>query len=119
MNNVATSSVNFRIIATPESTISDIERAYSLGWLKDKKTKETLIKEINAMVKLEKKIDKIEDKDKNGKKVTKLIERIEKKINKVLAQALKLELKLYNKGKIVNDKANEILQEDIQWLINN
>jgi hypothetical protein len=119
MNNTATSSVNFRIIATPESTISDIERAYTLGWIKDKKTKETLIKEINAMIKLEKKIDKIEERDKNGEKITKLIEKVEKKIDKVLARALKLELKLYNKGKIINDQANNLLQEDIQWLIDN
>ena len=119
MNNTATSSVSFRVVASPESTISDIERAYSLGWLKDKKTKETLEKEINVMVKLETKIDKIESKDKNGKKITKLVERVEERVDKVLAQVWKIELKLYNKGKIVNDKANVLLQEDVQWLLDN
>ena len=35
-----------RIIATPESTISDIERAYALGWIDNVGVKESLLKKL-------------------------------------------------------------------------
>lgn len=119
MDNIAVSSVNFRIIATPESTISDIERAYSLGWIAKKSVKETLSKQIKRIIRLEKRIEKIEEMDKNGKKITKLAERIEKKIDKVLAKLMQEELKLYRRQKFISDQAHELLLEDIGWLVDN
>lgn len=119
MLNVATSSVNFRIVATPESTISDIERAYSLGWIAKKQTKETIIRQIKAMIRIEKRIELIEEKLKNGKKKITKIEKLEEKIDKILAKAFQLELKLHQKQKLINAQAHELLQEDIKWLIDN
>jgi len=40
---------------TPDSVIADIQLAYDNGWLKNKKIRGQLIKQIKAMVKVEKK----------------------------------------------------------------
>lgn len=101
---------------TPSSVIADIELAYSNGWLKDKKTKEKLIKEIKAMVKVEKKIEKIKTKVK-GKNIEKKVTKLETKIDRVLAKALETELKLYNKGKILTDEGFNLIKNDIESLI--
>ena len=116
VGNTSATSTQFRIIATPESTISDIERAYLLGWITKKQTKNTLIARIKTLVRIEKRIEIIEEKLKNGKKK---ITRLEKRIDKVLARAFQLELKLYQKNKLINEQAHKLLQEDIQWLIDN
>ncbi|TAL49442.1 hypothetical protein EPN83_00850 [Patescibacteria group bacterium] len=91
--NMSRSSVNFNIIATIDSTISDINRSYHLGWIKDKKSRDALIKKVNSA--------------KSGKK-----------IDKKLLKALILDLKLYEKDKI-NERAYNLIKEDIEWLINN
>lgn len=44
--NPANAAVAFRVIATLESTISDIERAYSLGWIDNQGVKNSLIKKL-------------------------------------------------------------------------
>lgn len=94
IGNTATTSLSFRIIADASSTISDINRAYNLKWIKDVKTRDEIIK----------KVQKIYKKDKN--------------VDKNLAKALSLDLKLYGKEKIV-EQAYNIIKEDIQWLIDN
>jgi len=119
VGNTSATSTQFRIIATPESTISDIERAYLLGWITKKQTKNTLIARIKTLVRIEKRIETIEEKLKNGKKKITRIERLEKRIDKVLARAFQLELRLYQKKKLINEQAHKLLQEDIQWLIDN
>jgi hypothetical protein len=48
--NTAVSTVSFRVIATLDSLASDINRAYSLGWIKNKLTKDAFLK-IVAMAK--------------------------------------------------------------------
>ncbi len=101
---------------TPDSVIADIELAYSNGWLNGKKTKEKLIKEIKAIVKVEKKIEKLETKVK-GKNLEKRVIKLETKIDKVLAKALETELKLYNKGKILTDEGFNLIKNDIELLI--
>ncbi|MFA6551913.1 MAG: hypothetical protein WCT19_00235 [Candidatus Paceibacterota bacterium] len=118
VNNLTTSTINFRIIATPESAIYDVERAYSLGWLKNKNAKNSLINKLKAAIRIDKKIETIEEKL-NGKKVVKRIEKFEKRIDKILVRLLLTELKLYKNGKILSDQGYQILSEDINWLINN
>ena len=47
--NTATASFNFQIIATIDSTISDINRAYELGWIKKKSVRNGLIQKISEL----------------------------------------------------------------------
>lgn len=74
--------------------INDIEGAYDLGWIKDKKTRDKFIG----------KVQKMEKKD--------------KKVDKNLAKLLKATLKAYRKEKI-NEQAYDIIKGDLEWLINN
>lgn len=101
---------------TPDFVIADIQLAYDNGWLKDKKIRDKLIKEIKAMIKVEKKIEKIETKVKE-KNIEKKIEKLEVKVDKVLAKALKTELKLYNEGKILTDEGFNLIKNDIELLM--
>ena len=96
--------------------IADIELAYANGWLKDKQTKNKLIKGIKAMVKIEKKIAKLKMKV-NGKNIEKKVERLEIKVDKVLAKTLETELKLYNKNKILTDAGFNLIKNDIELLM--
>ncbi|MEK7461516.1 MAG: hypothetical protein AAB586_00365 [Patescibacteria group bacterium] len=79
---------------TLEVLANDINGAYDLGWIKDKKTRDELIKKVQKIYK-------------NAKTM-----------NKNLAKALELDLKLYRKEKI-NEQAYNIIKEDLEWLINN
>jgi len=74
--------------------INDIEGAYDLGWIKDTKVRDKLIK----------KVEKIYKKD--------------KRIDKGLAKVLSLDLRLYKKDKI-NEQAYNLIKTDLEWLINN
>src|SRR3989344_2922654 len=91
--NMSSSTVNFKIVANIDSTISDINRAYDLGWIKDKKAKDALIKKLQSAKKA-------------------------KKPDKKLIKALLLDLKFYKKDKI-NEKAYNLIKEDLEWIINN
>lgn len=101
---------------TPDLVIADIELAYNNGWLKDKQTKNKLIKGIKAMIKIEKKIEKLKMKVK-GKNIEKKVERLEIKVDKTLAKALATELKLYHKGKILTDEGFNLIKNDIELLM--
>ena len=46
VGNESTSEVRFRIIATIESTIADLERVYTLGWIDNKGIKNSLVKKM-------------------------------------------------------------------------
>ena len=81
-------------IVTQEVLLNDITKAYELGWIRDKKIRDELIKKIEKIYKKNKKIDK------------------------KLAKTLLLALKLYRKEKI-NEQAYNIIKEDLGWLINN
>ena len=116
--NAAGTSTNFRIIATVGSTISDIERAYSLDWIKNESVKDSLVKKLNAAVKLEKVVDKIIEKVADKPKVVKQIERVEQRIDKILLRALLAETKLYHKEQL-NDQAYNLISQDLKWLIDN
>ena len=114
--NTSSASTSFRIIATASSTISDITRAFTLGWITKENIKDILIKKIEKMVKLEIKIDTIIE-TKKGKRVERRIERIEERIDKTLAKALLLDLKAYERSKI-NERAYTLIKGDVEWLIN-
>ena len=79
---------------TLEVLINDINGAYNFGWIKDKKTRDELIKRVEKIYKKDKKIDK------------------------GLAKVLSLNLKLYKKDKI-NEQAYNLIKTDLEWLINN
>jgi|GEM_PF-762255 len=118
IGNATSSVVNFRIIATIESTISDIERAYSLGWISRKTVKDNLLKKLQAAIKLERRIEILEENLPGKLSVTKRIEKIEKRIDKILAKELIKELEREN-PKNINDIGLNLLKEDINWLLNN
>lgn len=116
--NVATSTVNFRLIATVESTISDINRAYELGWIEKEKIKNRLIEELKNIIKWRHQIEVLEHSDKNPKQ--QIIDRLEQKITKKLIKTLlkELERDYYKKG-VINRQVYELLKEDLEWLLTN
>ncbi|MDP2933475.1 MAG: hypothetical protein Q8N81_05080, partial [bacterium] len=118
VGNTASAVVNFRVIATVDSAISDIERSYALGWITSKSIKNSLISKLKATLKLEKRIDEITIKISGKTKVVKRVERLEKKIDKALLMLLLTEARFY-RYKFLNDQAYNILVEDINWLLSN
>lgn len=103
VGNSATTTQEFRIIATIDSTLSDIERAYREGWM-TKKVHDTLRKKFNAVVKLSKIVGKTKD------------EKIQKVVDTVLAAAFLNELNKV-RGKGLNEQAYQLLKEDVEWLL--
>lgn len=115
--NTATKSFEFQVITTPDSVISDVEKAYELGWIGKKSIKNSLINKLKTAIKIEKRIKILEEKLPNKLKVIKRIERLEKRIDKVLAiQFLNQLEREYNKGSI-NEQAYNLLKEDVEWLL--
>lgn len=109
--NATTSIVTFRVIATATSTLADVERAYREGWM-TKKVRDYLVKKMKTLIVLKKKmVTIIERKEKKN------IEVIEQVIDKVAAKVLLKELDKY-RGKGLDERAYQILREDILWLVN-
>ncbi|MBI2673979.1 MAG: hypothetical protein HYX23_01730 [Candidatus Zambryskibacteria bacterium] len=81
-------------MVTLEVLVNDIDGAYNLGWISDKKVRDGLIKKVQKIYKNSKNIDKN------------------------LVKVLKLDLKLYKKDKI-NEQAYNLIKTDLEWLINN
>ncbi len=94
VDNAASTTINFRIIATPESTIADIERAYSLNWINKESVKNTLIKKLENIIN-------------HNRDIT-------QKTLKTFLSELERE-----HPKHINDQAYELLKENINWLLNN
>lgn len=88
---------------TLEVLISDINGAYNLGWIKDKKTRDGLIKQAKLTIKFEKK--------RNGK--------YEKRVDKILIRVVKKELELLLKKGKINESVFNLLEDDLNWIINN
>jgi len=106
-------------IATYDSTISDINRAYGLGWVASAKERDAYIRKIGQALKIEARIIKVMEKLPDGTKREKRIERLEKRLDKLLATAFLKQLeKDYTKGN-VNEQAYRLIREDIMWLLNN
>lgn len=95
VNNAATSTRNILVIATINSTQSDVNRAYTLKWIKSKNLKNELTKTLAKASKLKKQRDKIA---------------LYKEMLKKLKTAKK-------KGAIIQ-QAYDLLTADINWLIN-
>ena len=88
---------------TLDVLINDIKGAYDLGWIRDRKVRDGLIKQAKLIIKFEKK--------RNGK--------YEKKVDRILIKLVEKELDvLLKKGKI-NRQAFDLLKLDLSWIINN
>jgi len=122
----ATTSVNtFRVVANASSTLSDIERAYTLGWM-TRSVRDSIIKKFKSCYDVKKTITVVKKTiivtGRNDKPITKKvqekIEKVEIIFNRRTANEL---LKLLDKkrGKGLNDSAYNLIREDIMWLINN
>ena len=118
MNNVAATSTTFRVVATVDSTILDINREFVLGWITNKKSRDTLLDTLNKAVELEKRIQLLEEKILGKPSVIKRVEKLEKRIDKVLGKEFIKELNK-QRGKTLNEQGYQLLLEDIQWLLDN
>ena len=115
--NTATSSFDFQAIATPDSTMSDVERAFELGWIEKRGIKNGLVQKLKTAIKMKKRVELLEEKLPNRPKVIKRIERLEKQLDKVLGTSFLRQLeKEYNRDNI-NKQAYNLLKEDIEWLL--
>ena len=116
VNNATTSTTTIQVIATYDSTVSDINRAFNLGWILKKDVKNDLLKKLGKAVTIEKKIDTIVVSTKP--RVVKRVERLEKKIDKVLLRALARDVQQAYVKRKINDQAYQLLADDLNWLIN-
>lgn len=119
VNNQSSASINFRVIATVDSTISDINRAYELGWIVKESTKDDLIKRINKATKLIKRINELEEKLNNKPKVLKKIQKMEKKLDIKLDKFILNNLTALQNDGVINEEAYNLIYANINWLINN
>ncbi len=117
VGNATSAKVEFRIIVTPESVISDIERAFVLGWIFEENKKDNLVKEFQKIIKFEKRIEVLEEKLPNRKNI--IVERIEKRIDKILGKLFLKKLEKFYEQGYINDRAYDLLKEDISWLLDN
>ena len=84
-------------IITSEVLLNDIIKSYELGWITDKKLKDSLVRQAKQIIKTE---------------------TAGRTIDKKVARALLTELKGYKAGKM-NEQAYNIIKTDLEWLINN
>ncbi|MCL5435770.1 MAG: Ig-like domain-containing protein [Patescibacteria group bacterium] len=117
--NQATSTKEITIIATPESTVSDINRAYDLGWITSTNARDRLINQVQRLVKLQTRFDIVQQRLPNGRRVRQRVERIEKEVDRVVLVLFNLEFNLYHRRGIINDQAYTIIKNDIEWIIKN
>ena len=90
-------------IITLDVVITDINGAYNLGWIKDAKTRDKLLRQAKLIIKLENK--------RSGKQ--------EQKVDKLIVKLLKRELDLLLKRGKINQRAYDLLKTDLEYLINN
>jgi hypothetical protein len=112
-------NISSQKIVTPEILLKDIELSYNLGWIKEKKIRDSLTKQVNAAIKFSKKIEKVKERLPDGSVKEKKVEKFSFKVNKILANLFKKEIEfLLNKGKITQD-AYDLIIYDIDYLIKN
>lgn len=87
---------------TLDTIINDIKGAYNLGWIKDIKTRDFLIKQAKFILKLQLI---------NGK--------YGYKVDKILLAFLKVELNILQKKGKITKEAFDLLNEDLKFIINN
>lgn len=93
MGNAGSAAIEFQIAATLESTISDVERAYTLGWINKKSVKEKLVKKLEKII--------WHDGETTSKTLKSFLHELEKEHTKH-----------------INDRVYNLLKEDINWLLN-
>ncbi len=93
--NPANATTSFQLITTPQSTILDIERSYSLGWITKRMVRDILIAEVRAMIRFGNRVDKF------------------------LGKLLLKELAFWHQRGVINEKGYNLLKEDVEWLITN
>lgn len=93
VGNTASSDVQFRIIATIDSTISDVERAFALSWITSVDVKNSLIAKL-------------------------LVAKKKGSVDKTTAKSL-FSLMDAQRNKSINEQAYQLLKEDVNWLMNN
>jgi pimeloyl-ACP methyl ester carboxylesterase len=118
VGNIASTTVSFRVIATATSTIADVEKLYKVGSIKKIGIKNDIISELKNVVRIEKKIEYVQEKHPNNTTYLKRVEKMTQRIDKILCKELLKEMKK-DYRKYMDDRAYQILVEDITWLINN
>lgn len=116
--NTFATTTKFRIIATLVSTISDVERAYDLGWIAKRDLKNEIIKKLKLATRIEKRVEYLEEKLPGKSKLMRKIEKFEEKFDKTLLRLIVQDLEKKH-PKYINDQAYRILVEDLNWMINN
>jgi len=111
--------ISFKKVVTPDTLLNDISGAYDLGWIKDKKTRDALIKQVNGAIKFNKKIEKVVERLPDGSKREKRVEKFNVKVNKILAKLFEVELKALLKKDKITQEAYDLIICDIEYLINN
>lgn len=124
MGNFAVTSTPFKLTASVSSTISDIERAYSLGWINTYGIKNSLIKKLQEINEEERK-DREDEGRRGEKNDNERAQRERKEEHKKEKDKHREEFKEFlqelkkQRGKHINEQAFLLIQEDINWLINN
>jgi len=103
VNNTDPEELNSEREITLDIIITDINGAYDLGWIKDKKTRDRLLRQAKLIIKFENK--------RSGKH--------EKKVDRIIIKLLEKELDLLLKKGKINQQAYDLLKTDLEYLINN
>lgn len=113
--NKSEKEINFQVIATVDTLISDIERCYREGWIKNGKIKDSLIRDVEGARKWYNILEKTKEKIKNSKAK----ERIEEIQAKIILKSFRLRLKVLLKLNLINRQAYNLLMEQADYIINN
>ena len=116
VNNSTTTKKIIQVIANASSTISDIQREYSLGMIKSKDLRDLLIKKINTSVKLQKITGTITVSTKPL--VTKKVDRWVQVLDTLILKSMLVDLALAKNLKLINEQGYKLTVANINWLIN-
>ena len=104
-------------VVSIDKVIRDVNLAHDLGWITSVKDRDSYLKKLEKVIKIENKIGRIIERFLDSPRREKRIKRLEKTIYGVLAnQFLKDLEKDYNKKRI-NEQAYNLLKEDIRQLL--
>lgn len=115
--NTTSASSAIQVVTTFESAIADVERAYELGWILKKSSKNSILNKLERAVKITEKIEFLEEKLPGKPKVIKRIERLEKRLDRVLGHKMIEDLeKDYRKG-LITESGYMLIKADVEWLL--
>ncbi len=115
VNNSTSTAKNIQVIATASSTISDIHREYSLGWIKSKTLRDLLVTKLNTSVKLQKITDTIVVSTKPL--VTKKVDRWVQILDTIILKSIFVDLSLAKSTNQVNAQGYQVLISDVNWIL--